>query len=350
MFKKYQHHIVLMLLGSAALISCKKWDDYKKYQQSTEKVYPGIFSNANAYPGQNRALLTWTAGLDPAIAQYFIYWNNGHDSMIVNATKFKPGDTVDIMVNNLAEMSHNFTVYSSDVNGNRSVPVGINNVKVYGDVYKNGLQSRPFKSYEYTAGKVLVLVSAVPDTVYVGTEVRYTDTSGNNKTAWISAGMDSLTIKDWYPFTAIAYNSSYLPNSKAIDTVVMAKYDTVKLIHKYYRATGTRYNYNADGSPAGTTVIDLDKQVDLNAAPASFYTDDIANLGDRANSRMILSFNNDNTIDISGYLDNTDTRIVNHPAAAKSYYDPATGQIVLRYKYTNSNGTYRLMEEIWSKN
>ena len=197
---------------------------------------------------------------------------------------------------------------------------------------------------------MLILVGAAPDTVYVSTEVRYKDNAGNIKTAWLTAGRDSLRIADWNAFTAIAYRSSYLPGSRAIDTVTMPGYDSVKLIHKYYHATGTRHNYNADGSDAGTTVIDLDKEVNLEAAPASYYTDDIANLGNRANSKMILSFNSDNTIDVSGYLDNPDTRIANHPTAGKSYYNPVTGQLVLKYKYTNTNGTYRLMEEVWSRN
>jgi len=210
------------------LLSCKKWDDYKKYQTGGELVYPGIITNPLTYPGAGRVMLTWDPSIDPSVKKYIVSWNNGADSLVVNANSHSPVDTIRITIEGLTELNYFFSVYSIDDKGNRSVAANIPGVKIYGPIYQGGLFNRGYKTYDYSGG-TLRLVWNVPDTINIRTEVDYVDTTGTARTAWLFPEQDTLVIPDWKDSTILYYRSSYIPVRSAIDTFTVGHYDSLEL-------------------------------------------------------------------------------------------------------------------------
>src|SRR6185437_11490204 len=121
--------------------------------------------------------------------KYVVFWNNHADSLIYTSTDHNPADTLKVIVPNLNEYSYSFTVYSYDGQGNRSIPIDINNVKVYGPSYQSGLVNRAYKAanpYTVSADGNVTLNFYKIDTASetfsfahnTSTTIRYTNRSG----------------------------------------------------------------------------------------------------------------------------------------------------------------------------
>jgi hypothetical protein len=162
------------------------------------------------------------------VRKYIITWNNGADSMVVNANSHNPGDTVEVMIDHLDERTYYFSVYSLDDKGNRSVPAGIPGVKAYGAIYQDGLFNRGYASHVYVSD-TLNLIWNIPDTINVRTEVDYVDTTGAGRKAWLFPDQDTLVIPDWKAYTTLYYRSAYIPVRNAIDTFTVNHYDSLKI-------------------------------------------------------------------------------------------------------------------------
>ena len=114
-----------------------------------------------------------------------------------------------------------------------------------------------------------------------------------------------------------------------------------------YQTTGTRYNFNADGTGAGSVSIS-DTRVLTTMSADSCSINTIANLGSYNGTVFYVRVNPDNTLEFSGYLsDNPASPIGNEPGKT-STWDPASRTFTVYYMYTNTNGTYRYMEEVWT--
>jgi hypothetical protein len=126
-----------MLLG---LLSCGNKDkEFKNFLENKELTYPGLVGKIHAKPGNLRAALVWNPSPDPSITKYVIYWNNKADSITLNSTNHNTSDSITAVIPGLNEYIYSFTIYSYDAKGNRSIPLDINNVKVYGPIYQSGL-------------------------------------------------------------------------------------------------------------------------------------------------------------------------------------------------------------------
>src|SRR5215204_1803323 len=106
MFKKNIHYLIMLPAVMVVLANCKKWDDYKKYTAESEKTYPEAISNVSTYPGNGRIMLAWKQGIDTRVKTYIISWNNNTDSIVVDASAYKPGDTVKKIITNLPETNY----------------------------------------------------------------------------------------------------------------------------------------------------------------------------------------------------------------------------------------------------
>src|SRR5690349_12534789 len=165
MFKKNISYIGL-ILGMAIFVSCQKSDDYKKYLVGGEKVYPDGVMKLEVFPGNGRILLKWPRGIDTRIKKYKIVWNNNADSVEFDAATFNAGDTVKHLLENMPEANYSFSIYSLDDKGNKSVPVLVPSVNVYGVKYQSTLLNRTVKASIYSeSDKGLTLVWKKPDTV-----------------------------------------------------------------------------------------------------------------------------------------------------------------------------------------
>jgi len=347
---------------TAGFIACsRKIDDYKKFQKDGEVIYTGIVSNIATRPGNRRIMVSWNPSPDPSITRYALYWNNGRDSVIIPTTSSNTSDTIRAIVSqNLQESDvQSFLLYTYDATGNRSVGQRSGLTKMYGPIYESSLFNKqllmntvPFQIFGTDSVKLFLTKS---DTTNIYTKVYYYKQDNTLDSATTFG--ESITLNSFKLGTKAAIRSFFKPTATTIDTfktrsadstiqILFMPYTDTAIAYRYH-ATGTRYNYNSDGTPAGTATIDIDKQIDkINYI--SVRTDDVANLANYDNTRMILTFNQDGTIDVSGYI-STSNPIINHPTAGKSYIDRVTGNLIMRYKYTNADGSYRLIEEIWKR-
>ncbi|MBZ4187375.1 DUF4998 domain-containing protein [Niabella beijingensis] len=344
------------------LLSCsRKIDDYKKFQDNKEVVYSGTVANLTTRPGNLRIKVSWNPSPDPSITGYILYWNNGRDSLVLPATTNKTSDTVSTVISTHLQESdvQSFLLYTYDAAGNRSVGQRTQLTRMYGPIYESSLYNKqlltnttPFRIFGNDSVRLYFTKS---DSTNIYSKVYYY--KQDNTLDSITVSKDSVTLENYKLGTKAAIQSYFLPGLTAIDTFRTRKPDSTILIQftpytdtalaYSYRATGTRYNYNSDGSAAGTTAIDIDKQIEKTDY-ISVRTDDVANLANNGDTRMILTFAADGTIDVSGYIGVTNP-IENHPTAGRSYIDRATGDLVMRYKYTNSDGSFRLIEEVWKR-
>lgn len=338
---RIQNKIFLFLTLMVVLASCKKWNDYHRYTDEGEKIYPGLPNLPQAAPGANRVMLWWLHSVDTRVALYRITWNNGLDSAIVDAKAFTGGDTVQQYINNLNESSYSFSLNSRDADGNISTTVTIPRLNVYGDRYVASLFNRTVTSSSYNKAEGRITIEwAVPDTINVGTEIKYTDNNDEAQIKWLHPDSSKIWINNWKSGTPVVYQSSYKPVRKAIDTFNVAVYDSLDIrqfLAGDYKTTGT-----LDREGTGITPIDETKPVfyqgngvfKFQIAPATFNNNTL---------QVYMSVNADNTVNIlpqSG--SEASVQVI---ADGACVFHPETNSFALKYKYLNATGLYRKVEE-----
>ncbi len=267
MYKKITHYIAGIFFLTLLCVSCKKWDDYKKYVTEGEKVYPGAATDITAYPGNGRVLLTWIAGIDSRVKKYGVFWNNGNDSTQLDVTSYKAGDTIRYYIEQLPESNYTFAVYAYDAYGNKSVPIEVPSVNVYGPKYQAALLNRPVGLVDYSeANNQLTINWNAADTINLKTLIWYTDTEGIEKRISVNAN-EQVSVLHWKMGTKIYYQSTYKPSGKAIDSFTVSIKDSIKVQHLPVpknlwkkmdlpqdiagNAYGTKFSSIWDGQPGG---------------------------------------------------------------------------------------------------
>ena len=226
-------NIYILTAGIAALFlinSCSKDAlDYRDYLKDAEKIYPGLPKQIQAAPGYHRVTLSWHPSPDPTVTKYRIFWNNGADSVEFSSNNHNPAEMISKMIENLNEYDYSFTVYSYDSKGNRSVPVLINNVKVYGESYTASLTNRFLSvTNPYDLGSDgLTLNFEKADSINVATEIKYTLNDNSTKSLTIDSSVFSVYLANYKSGTPVLYRSSYKPVSNAIDVFTAVDYSTV---------------------------------------------------------------------------------------------------------------------------
>lgn len=206
--------LVLLLPGFA----CKKMDStYKEFIVPGGLVYPGKAYQAVAYTGRYRAQVEWLRGADPLVTKARIFWNNFADSAEINTPQGI--DTFRYVVNNLQESAYTFYVRTYNAKGDISVPVELV-TKVYGDKYQSGLLTRPVLSAGFDDADTLKINWGGADITNGAwaTEVTYTDSTDQQKTARFSTTEAVAKILDAKKGTAYSYRTLYLPDTRSIDT------------------------------------------------------------------------------------------------------------------------------------
>lgn len=215
-----------MCLIVSFAVSCNKPTDYEKYLSNHEIIYPGTVK-LKAVGGNYRVLMYWNPSPDKTIAKYMIYWNHNLDSISVNATTLDPDSVQQIYFDNLKEtQEYDFTFYSLDSAGNKSIPIKLNPVRVYGNYYQKSLKNRIYSTYSYSNDTVTIQWNK-PDTVNINTQIRFTNLSGQQTIFDLSPTSKSSVIAQYMPNTYIYYKSSYLPITNSPDTFYVSKYDSI---------------------------------------------------------------------------------------------------------------------------
>ncbi|MDB5121810.1 MAG: hypothetical protein JWN56_3028 [Sphingobacteriales bacterium] len=235
---KINFRVPCLFLLSIILFGCGKEDtEFKSFLNDKEIIYPGRMSKIVASPGNQRIGLAWNPSSDPSIKKYVIYWNNKKDSLVVNATNHNTSDTVKVIVPNLNEYTYSFTVYSFDDKGNKSIPLEVNNVKVFGSAYQSNLLNRPYNAtnpylLDETTGSVALNFST-PDTINISTVIKYTNKLGVVEEKQLGPQSNSMTLTNYKAGTIIQYKSSYIPVKGSIDTFNVANYSEFPRIYSY---------------------------------------------------------------------------------------------------------------------
>lgn len=218
------------------LLSCEKEQtDFQKFFDGHEIVYTGSVGDVVDRPGNLRTMLKWKSSTDPSIVKYVIFYNKT-DSTVVNITE--KTDSVSALIENLEEFVYSFTIYSYDAKGNKSIPKVINGVKIYGDIYRNALLNRAYNAddpFIYNADESVTLNFNVPDTVNVGTLIKYTNTSGSTIEKTLSPGNNSIVLPNYKLNTEVQYRSSYMPERNSLDIFTVPAYSVFPKIYKYVK-------------------------------------------------------------------------------------------------------------------
>lgn len=197
---------------------------------------------------------------------------------------------------------------------------------------KNGTSYISFPSSSYT-------VSSLNGTIKAG------ETSSIPLTVNFSTKSLDAHTKYMLPITISNISSGILDSS--LKTTYFSIDKLANIYEGSYHTTGTRLNYNSDGTLSGSSSID-DTRVLTTLSSDSCSINTIANLGAYNGTVFYVKVNKDNTLKFSGFLQNDPGAPIANQSGIASTYDPATKSFTVHYKYTNTNGTYRVMNEVWT--
>lgn len=243
---------------TAAFISCEKQDkNFKEFLGDKEITYPGLVVKPRAKPGNLRAALVWNPSSDPSISRYVIYWNNKTDSLVVNSTNHNTADSITAVIPGLNEYIYSFTIFSYDAKGNRSIPLDINNVKVYGPVYQSGLLNRTYNAANPVTvspnGNVrLNFLQKDTSVINISTEIKYTNRAGLTEIRQLSPDSSSIIIPNYKSGTALTYRSAYIPDRNSIDTFYVSSPATFPEIKGEAVCDKSQFRENRISGDAGT--------------------------------------------------------------------------------------------------
>lgn len=209
--------LITLSLALFTAMSCKKMDaTYAGFLKNGPIVYPGKVDTMLIGAGNGRAQLKWAIPFDGNIISYKVFWNFGADSLALQGNKPTGPDSVKILINNLAEGTYNFTVYTYDKNGNKSV--GSSTIgKVYGTIFTSTIYNRPIRTAIKDAKNFTLTVTWVGlDINCLGTEWTYTKTDGTSGSLFSPLGATTL-ITGCNVSQPITYRSVFLPEPAAID-------------------------------------------------------------------------------------------------------------------------------------
>lgn len=214
--KNTLYQFLIFLIGAFLITSCEKMDDtYDQFIKGGETIYVGKADSLKAHGGNHRLELSWIIS-DPKTESYTVYWDNKTDSISKSVEKLSGIDTIHLVIDNLSEGIHYFTVYMYGTENHHSVPEEVIG-KVYGKTYQESLLPRLYSDLQREENNVKVFwEGASQDLTYV--ELHYKNDNGDSIIQYISGNEDSSIIDNFGMYPEFTYRSAFLPDSIAIDT------------------------------------------------------------------------------------------------------------------------------------
>lgn len=225
-FNKINKTLLLtILVVSAMLLSCSKWDTYKQYTTNGEIIYSGKIDSVTAYSGYKRVRIAGVLTADPKVKTIKIFWNNNQDSIAFDANTSVVNGAFD-QAFPVTEGLVNFTLFTYDAAGNKSVPV-YTSATIYGDTYQNALQNRLISNAQMqTNGDAKIDWADVnANDGVIGMQIRYTDVANEvHDTTIVSSSPTGLVsaLPNYKPGIKFQYRTLYKPTTTAIDTFYTA--------------------------------------------------------------------------------------------------------------------------------
>lgn len=222
--KRFAYKISVFILGVILLpwllLSCEGMtDNYQKYLEGGEIIYPGKVDSLKISPGKNRVELKWLVLSDPSITHFVVYWNNKKDSKVFPIDRVFGVQEVNVIVNDLPEGVYTFEVFSFDEDENRSVGREIVGT-VYGDDYRKTLLNRAVNTIAFNENDEPVIKWGFKETGMLSEEIRYIAIGGEERLLIVDADESEVHLED-YDFNAqegVLMLTVYKPAVNAIDT------------------------------------------------------------------------------------------------------------------------------------
>lgn len=246
----------LALLFITTVLACTKKDDYKKFIAGGEISYTGKLDSVKINSGKYRVLVNGLFIADPKVKKCVVYWNNKADSVIIPVTRTLNVDTLKFFINNMKEGVQNFTIYTYDGAGNKSIPV-YKTGRVYGDRYQVTLSNRAINSAFTNENGVTALEFGGMDRVsgVFATEVIYTDNANVDKTVRVPINTNNFTLTNFKEKGTIKYRTLFLPDSLSVDTfytdytsLYIPKFIKADVTSTYLKNVGPNVNFSSINS------------------------------------------------------------------------------------------------------
>lgn len=216
-YKKYiflYSGLIILIIG---FVSCSSMDDnYERFLEGGEHIYPAKPDSVMVYPGKNRIKLSWFI-TDPTVTKAKVYWSNKTDSMVVSIEQSKRGrDSVNVILQNMGEGNYSFTIIDFDSKGNSSIPVSAVG-HVYGTNYASSIRNRAFNSIKQLGDTyILSWGSSYQNTI--GTVLKYTNQLNHIDSIFIPVDSNKTHINNFLGLdSTFSFYTLYHPNA-SIDT------------------------------------------------------------------------------------------------------------------------------------
>ncbi|MDO6435683.1 DUF4998 domain-containing protein [Flavitalea sp. BT771] len=217
--------ILILLITVGVWTSCIKANNYKKYTAGGEEIYPGKPDSLQAFPGRNRIQLHFLVQADPTVVGARIFWNGHVDSSDLLLKRTSGVDTVNTIIDGLAEGAYNFEVFTYDAKGDHSVTTYIT-ARAYGADYEASLLNIPVASSAITDDHAGMVVWGAYDPLggLVGARAYYTDMDGVSRdtTVPVNAQNGFAEFAHFPDGGTLEYRALYFPEPMAIDTFASA--------------------------------------------------------------------------------------------------------------------------------
>lgn len=219
---------LLALLLAGVVASCRKMDDFKKYAEGGEIIYPATFDSLKVIAGNGRAMITGLLTGDPNVTKYRIFWNSGSDSLESTIARKGRTDTLKQIITKLPEGPMTFTLRTYDNKGNISIPMTVTG-NIYGANFQTSVNERGNRAVLSTSfqpdGSGMISWANVDAYVGVlGMRIRFYDALDNlHDTTVVSKLKEQKTIlPNVSVLKPIEYNTLFLPDTVGIDTFTVA--------------------------------------------------------------------------------------------------------------------------------
>ena len=196
-----------------ALSSCTKMNDtQEKYLDWGEKIYAAKIDSVFALSGYQRQVIDIYYSA-PRIDHGIIVYNLNQDTVVFELPE-DGSRHFSVPINNLEEAEYNYTIYTFDKDGNKSLPTETSG-KVYGRFYGDYLVRKAIDKIDTLDGFSIYTKGA---TEAQGINVTYTDLNGDEQVRYFPATGPAI-ITDAEPGSEFTYTTVYRPDATAVDSV-----------------------------------------------------------------------------------------------------------------------------------
>lgn len=201
-----------LLLAIVLFVSCKKRTEAGR----ESLIFDGYAKNLKAFPGKNRAKLTFMAE-DDNIDYFVVTWNNKSQSRKIHRNE-ATNNVLETIIEGLTEGTHTFEILAYDKTNNSAIASVAVQVKVYGSKYAASLQNREVKDLTFIFRKDPVIEWSNALAGETALEINYLESFGKPIKSRVASSQTSVTLPAYQQNTPISYRSLYLPVAACLDT------------------------------------------------------------------------------------------------------------------------------------